>query len=89
MTEERREILQEDIMNGEKAKYALEFLKEFILEHRARMLDKIEKEAFEAPDDLLRGYAIDLHILRFFEATAGAVIQRAEIAEEELINADE
>lgn len=68
---------------GRKAQAAQEVLKDFLIEQRAQVINKLETGTYEKADELLSP-VIYLRLLRAFELEAEKYISLGEIAERRL-----
>ena len=83
---EMNEELRKDAELGRKAKIAEEFFREYLDTRREEIVREIE--AGEMDDHDLRISAIELQVIKRFHYECEHLIQRGEIAEEELRNGE-
>ena len=83
MTEQELQDLREQSEKGRKAKIAIEFLNDFLIQERATTINHLETGGFLNPQDL-EPPVIYLRLLRKLEMTAQSFIDMGDIAEKEL-----
>lgn len=83
---EMNERLRKDAELGRKAKIAADFLREYLDTRRENIVREMEEE--EMDDHDLRISAIELRVIKGFYYVCEHLIQRGEIAEEELRNGE-
>lgn len=83
LTDKETQELREISEYGRKAKTAQEVLKDFLMEQRAQVINKLETEAFDKAEDLVNP-VIYLRMLRVFELETEKFISLGEIAQRRL-----
>ena len=83
---EMNEELRKDAELGRKAKIAEEFFREYLDTRREEIVREMEEE--QMCDYDLQDKAIELRLIRRFHYVCEHLIQRGEIAEEELRNGE-
>ena len=87
LTDKEQQDLREQSEYGRKAHTAQEVFKDFLLEQRAQIINRLETEAFDKAEDLMP-HVIYLRSLKLFELNLEKYISLGEIAERRL-NEDE
>lgn len=83
LTDDEERELRAQAEYGRKVQAVREVLADFLLEQRAQVINKLESEAFDKPEDLLAP-VIYLRTLRVFELDLEKNITLGEIAERRL-----
>ena len=84
--EDRESELRHDAELGRKARIAGEFLREYLDKRREQIVRKMEENPMCDYD--LQDKAIELRLIKRFHYVCDSLIQRGEIAEEELRNGE-
>ena len=81
--QEQQEDLREQIENGRKAKIALGFINDYLLQERATTIKQLETSSFQTQEEIDIN-VLYLRTLRKLEQTANTYIELGDIAEKDL-----
>ena len=88
MTEQGQQELIEQIENGRKAKIALGFINDYLLQERATTIKQLETSSFQTQEEIDIN-VLYLRTLRKLEQTVNTYIELGDIAEKELSESGE
>lgn len=85
---EMNDELRKDAELGRKAKIAEEFFKEFLDDRRENLIKTLEYTIYTGRESGLVDTLAELRVIKMFRSNCDYLIQRGEIAEEELRNGE-
>ena len=83
LTEQEQEDLREIIDKGRRAKIVFDFITEYLINERARVMRSLEIDTYTKSDELLEP-VIYLRLMRRFENSIKTQIDAGDLAEKEL-----
>mgnify|MGYP006988849881 CR=1 FL=1 len=83
LTEQEQEDLREIVDKGRRAKIVFDFITEYLINERARVMRSLEIDTYTKSDELLEP-VIYLRLMRRFENSIKTQIDAGDLAEKEL-----